>query len=99
MYDIRYAEGVADDLADLRALERSQILDRIDEQLRRQPAEPTRNKKVLPALTPPWEHVPPVWKLRIGEYRLFYDVDEKDCTVTIRAIRHKPPGTTTEEIL
>jgi mRNA-degrading endonuclease RelE of RelBE toxin-antitoxin system len=99
MYDIRYAEEIADDLADLRAFERAQILDRVEEQLRYQPGQSTRNKKELPSLTPPWEHVPPVWELRIGEYRVFYDIDDKENTVTIRAIRHKPPGRTTEEIL
>jgi mRNA-degrading endonuclease RelE of RelBE toxin-antitoxin system len=50
-------------------------------------------------LVPPWEHVEPVWELRIGEYRVFYDVNEEDLTVAIRAIRHKPPHKTTEEIL
>jgi mRNA-degrading endonuclease RelE of RelBE toxin-antitoxin system len=99
VYDIRYAEGVADDLADLRSFDRTRILDRIEEQLKHQPDQPTRNRKELPTLTPPWEHVPPVWELRIGEHRVFYDIDEKDRTVTIRAIRHKPPNKTTEEIL
>lgn len=50
-------------------------------------------------LAPPWEHVEPVWELRIGEYRVFYDVDQAGATVAIRAIRHKPPHKTTEEIL
>ena len=27
-------------------------------------------------LAPPWEHVPPVWELRVDEYRVFYDVAE-----------------------
>jgi mRNA-degrading endonuclease RelE of RelBE toxin-antitoxin system len=37
--------------------------------------------------------------VRIGEYRVFYDVDEETSTVTIRAVRSKPPHKTTEEIL
>lgn len=41
----------------------------------------------------------PVWELRVGEYRVFYDVDEATAIVYIRAIRHKPPHKTTEEIL
>ena len=98
MFTIEYAESVAKDLAGLRAFEREQILDRIEEQLRNQPTQPTRNKKVLRGLTPPWEHVQPVWQLRVGEYRVFYDVDETALQVTIRAIRHKPPHKTTEEI-
>ena len=41
----------------------------------------------------------PVWELRVGEYRVFYDVDDTEHVVTVRAIRHKPPHATTEEIL
>ena len=99
MYEIEYVEGVADDLADLRAYERAHILDSIEKQLKYEPTRQTRNKKILVGLVPPWEHVEPVWELRIGEYRVFYDVDGETSTVTIRAIRHKPPHKTTEEIL
>ncbi len=99
MYNIEYVEGVADDLASLHVFERKRILDRIEEQLTHQPTQKTRNKKELPTLSPPWEHVEPVWELRVGQYRVFYDVDGDERTVTIRAIRHKPPHKTTEEIL
>ena len=54
---------------------------------------------VLVGLVPPWQHEPPVWELRVDEYRVFYDVDQEGSRVTVRAIRHKPPHTTTEEIL
>lgn len=43
--------------------------------------------------------VEPVWELRVGEYRVFYDVNEGTSVVMIRAIRHKPPHKTTEEAL
>ncbi len=99
MYQIEYAEGVADDLADLRAFERMRILDGIEKQLQHEPTHPTRNKKILMGLIPPWEHVEPVWQLRIGDYRVFYDVDEQTAVVMIRAIRHKPPSKRTEDIL
>jgi mRNA-degrading endonuclease RelE of RelBE toxin-antitoxin system len=98
-YTIEYAEGVEDDLAGLRASERKQVLDSIDKQLMYEPTRETRNRKMLPGLIPPWEHVEPIWELRIGEYRVFYDVDEANGTVTIRAVRHKPSHKTTEEIL
>ena len=42
---------------------------------------------------------PTVWELRIGEFRVFYDVNEETALVTVRAIRQKPPHKTTEEIL
>jgi mRNA interferase RelE/StbE len=99
MYEIRYAEDVADDLKRLRPAQRTRILDRIEAQLTHQPTEQTRNRKILVGLVPPWEHEEPVWQLRIGEFRVFYDVDDAEAIVVIRAIRHKPPHKTTEEIL
>lgn len=98
-YDIRYAEGIADDLASLRAYERARVLDVIEKELIRAPNLQTRNRKILVGLIPPWQHIPPVWQLRIGEHRVFYDVDEASHTVIVRAIRHKAPHRTTEEIL
>ncbi|MGH7128430.1 MAG: type II toxin-antitoxin system RelE family toxin, partial [Planctomycetaceae bacterium] len=99
MYAIGYAEGVAADLEDLRAYDRSRILDEIDIQLQHQPTQETRHKKVLVGLVPPWEHVEPLWQLRVGEYRVFYDVNDAELVVIVRAIRHKPPHKATEDIL
>lgn len=99
MYSIEYAKSVADDLDALRAFDRTRLLDRIDRQLTSEPARQTRNQKVVVGLEPPWEHEEPLWQLRIDEFRVFYDVDEPRKRVIVRAIRRKPPHTTTEEIL
>jgi mRNA-degrading endonuclease RelE of RelBE toxin-antitoxin system len=99
VYKISYSSAVVDDLKSLGAPERSKILDKIEVQLTHQPTRETRNRKILMGLVPPWEHVPPVWELRIGKYRVFYDTDEKAKHVTIRAVRHKPAHKTIEEIL
>jgi mRNA-degrading endonuclease RelE of RelBE toxin-antitoxin system len=99
VFNISYAEGVAKDLANIRAFERKQLLDQIEQQLSHEPTRETRNRKILRGLTPPWEHVKPVWELRVNEYRVFYDVDEAGGQVIVRAVRRKPPHKTTEEIL
>jgi mRNA-degrading endonuclease RelE of RelBE toxin-antitoxin system len=99
MYGIRFSEGVAADLRRVKGSQRTQILDEIKVQLRHEPNRRTRNRKILVGLVPPWEHVEPVWELRMGEYRVFYDVNEEDLTVAVRTIRHKPPHKETEEIL
>ena|ERR1017187_2355274 len=99
MFIIEFSESVALDLADLRAFDRKQILDQIDSHLTHEPTRQTRNKKQLRALIPPWEHVGPVWELRVGEFRVFYEVEEEVSRALIRAIRHKPPHKTIEEIL
>jgi mRNA-degrading endonuclease RelE of RelBE toxin-antitoxin system len=99
MFTIVFAESVADDLKSLRAYERNLVLDTIDEQLTHEPLRHTRNKKELQGLVPPWEYVPPVWELRISEFRVFYDVDAEISVVTVRAVRCKPASSTTEDIV
>jgi len=99
VYKITYSNAVADDLKSFAAPERSQILDEIEVQLAHEPNRETRNRKILVGLVPPWEHVPPVWELRINEYRVFYDIDDKAKHVMVRAVRQKPPHKTTEDIL
>jgi len=99
MFTIEYSEMAANHLAELRAFDRKQILGQIDSQLIHQPTAETRNRKKLIGLRPPWKHVEPVWELRVGDYRVFYDVNEQAAWVIIRAVRRKPPHKTTEEIL
>jgi mRNA-degrading endonuclease RelE of RelBE toxin-antitoxin system len=38
---------------------------------------------------PPWDQVRPVWELKVGEYRVFYDVDEGRALVIVQAVRRK----------
>ena len=88
-----------EDLAGLSPYYGRQILDAIERQLAGQPTVETRNRKPLVGLAPPFEAEPPVWELRVGEHRVFYDVSEDEKKVRVRAVRHKPPHKTTEEIL
>ena len=99
VYDIRLAESVEEDLGKIPVFYRNQILDAIEDQLAYTPDSPTKHRKLLANLIPPWEAVPPVWELRIGEYRVFYDVSEEQSTVYVRAVRRKPRGKRTEDIL
>ena len=99
MYAIEVAEDAQAELGDLRAFERVRIVAAIRAQLSHEPVRPARNRKLLRGLQPPWQHLEPVWELRVGEYRVFYDVHEALKLVMVRAVRRKPPHTTTEEIL
>jgi mRNA-degrading endonuclease RelE of RelBE toxin-antitoxin system len=99
MFSLEYTEGALDDLKRLRASDRKRVIARIDEQLVHTPTQETRNRKVIAGLKPPWDHEEPVWELRTGQLRVFYDVNEADQRVVIRAIREKPPHRTTEEVL
>ncbi|HVE87688.1 MAG TPA: type II toxin-antitoxin system RelE/ParE family toxin [Myxococcales bacterium] len=98
MYRILYEELAEEDLRAFRAFEARRILDEVDAQLTREPMKPTHRRKRLEGLVPPWDSVRPVWQLRVGEFRVFYDVDERRREVIVRAVRRK--GTrSTEEIL
>ena len=99
VYEIRFAAAVVRDLNALRAADRRMIMDRIQRRLRHEPTRRTKHVKQLRKLVPPFEHVPPIWQLRIGDHRAFYDVDEAKRFVFVRAVRRKPPHATTEEIL
>ena len=99
VYELRFAVSVVHDLKKLRARERRRILDEIERKSPHEPTRPTKHLKQLRRLVPPFEAVPPIWQLRVGDYRVFYDVAEEDRKVFVRAVRRKPPHLTTEEIL
>ena len=99
MYEIRFAAGVEQDLRRLKAYDRGRILDAIVEQLPYQATTPSRHRKLLVNLVPPWAADPPIWELRVGAYRVFYDVASKEGVVYVRAIRLKRAGKRTEDIL
>jgi mRNA-degrading endonuclease RelE of RelBE toxin-antitoxin system len=99
VFEIRFAEGVEEDLRNIRIYYRNQILDAIEEQLAREPETRTKNRKLLENLIPPWQTVAPIWELRVGEYRVFYDVSAAESVVYVRAVRRKRRGTKTEDIL
>lgn len=87
------------ELKAIRIFHRRQIVQAIEDLLTHQPAVETRNRKLLGAPTTSFDSEPPIWELRVGAYRVFYDVDEVAAIVSVRAVREKPPHTTTEEIL
>jgi mRNA-degrading endonuclease RelE of RelBE toxin-antitoxin system len=99
VFEIRFAESVEGELRRIPVYYRNQIFDSIDEQLIHEPATPTRNRKRLENLTPPWHTVEPIWELRVSEYRVFYDVSLTESIVYVRAVRKKPRATRTEDIL
>jgi mRNA-degrading endonuclease RelE of RelBE toxin-antitoxin system len=98
-YAIEVTDLAVEELRQLRAFDRRPILDAIHHQLTCEPTVITRNRKRLEPLVPNFEAVPPIWELRVGDYRIFYDVDEDEKIVYIRAVRYKEPGQTTEDIV
>lgn len=80
-YRIEYSPDAEDHLRALTARQQATVLDKVDEQLIHQPAVETRNRKpTRPNPLAPWE-------LRIGELRVYYDIeDAPNPVVYIRAI-------------
>ena len=86
-------------MRELRAHDGQTILDAIETQLTHAPNVATEKRKLLHNLLPPFEAIPPIWQLRVGAFRVFYDVQEEEHRVYVRAIRRKPAHRNTEEIL
>jgi mRNA-degrading endonuclease RelE of RelBE toxin-antitoxin system len=94
MFEVIVEETAGEDLDELRTFDRRVIEGALDEQLSNDPLVPTRNRKPLDSFVPEWEHVQPIWQLRVGDFRVFYDVDETAQTVHVRRILSKGTRTT-----
>jgi mRNA-degrading endonuclease RelE of RelBE toxin-antitoxin system len=80
MFEIEFTPEAEQDLKWFRKNEQNVILDGIEAQLRYEPTVETRNRKQLrPNKTAEWE-------LRVGKFRVFYDVDDQMHIVSLEAI-------------
>ena len=83
MFRIEFTPETVADLRSLRRYDQEQIVGGIERQLPQQATEPSRNRKRLrPNRLAEWE-------LRIGDFRVFYDVDLEKTLVKIEAIGYK----------
>lgn len=82
-YDFVLSQTAIAALDSLRKFDQRRIRDALVEQLGHQPLTETRNRKKLR------DNGPAQWELRIGQYRVFYDVDEEDDLVRVIAIGYK----------
>jgi mRNA-degrading endonuclease RelE of RelBE toxin-antitoxin system len=98
VYKIEYSARALEDLAAIPLFHRKRIMDAVARDLSWEPLVPTRNRKPLAAVCLGFEHEPPVWELRVGDWRVFYDVEVSTQTVFVRAVRQKG-RLTTEEVV
>ncbi len=82
-YHIEVTEEAQADLRYYRAFERKIITSEIRVQLSDQPLSETKNRKPLR------ENPIATWELRVGRFRIFYDVDRATQTVAIVSVGHK----------
>jgi len=83
MFTLDITEDAIEDVQVFRKHERQRIFDGIEAQLSRQPDVETRNRKLLRP-NPLAE-----WELRLDPFRVFYNVDVANQSVTILAIGKK----------
>ncbi|HEY9610906.1 type II toxin-antitoxin system RelE/ParE family toxin [Allocoleopsis sp.] len=79
-YRIAFSRNSLSHLRVFTAREQKIIASAVTEQLSNEPTIPTKNRKEMrPNLIA-------VWELRIGDFRVYYDVDEEESIVDIRAV-------------
>jgi mRNA-degrading endonuclease RelE of RelBE toxin-antitoxin system len=79
-YQIVYSPEAVSHLEALPKSSQVLVLDQVDIQLVHQPTLPTRKRKLLrPNPIAPWE-------LRLGDVRVFYEVQEQPETVIVKAV-------------
>ncbi|MFN8460071.1 MAG: addiction module toxin RelE [Anaerolineae bacterium] len=83
MYEIEFTPEAFEDLKPFRKFEQNEIIDGIDTQLKHEPTIETRQRKQLrPNDIAEWE-------LRLGKFRVFYNVEEEMLMVSIEAVGFK----------
>lgn len=87
LYNIEVTEEAKADLSYYAVAERKIVVSHLRLQLEDQPATETRNRKKLR------DNPIAAWELRIGKFRIFYEVDYPARVVTIVVVGHKEHNT------
>ena len=82
-FHVEFSRRARDNLKGFRKRDQQIIVDAIVAQLSHQPGQPTRQRKKLEDndLAP--------WELRVGDFRVFYDIERENVVVIIVAIGKK----------
>jgi mRNA-degrading endonuclease RelE of RelBE toxin-antitoxin system len=99
-YRIEFSPVTDRELKNFAVFEQRRVTDAIRQHLLQTPNVETRNRKCLGfEVTANFEFVPPLWELRVGGIRVFYEIDDAAGIVYIDAVRRKPPDRTTDKVL
>jgi mRNA-degrading endonuclease RelE of RelBE toxin-antitoxin system len=88
-YEIRYSTEAAEDIGALRAFDRSKIRASITEHLSHVPTRASRSR--IKRMTQPF------WcqfRLRVGDFRVYYDVEDQTENVIVLRVIRKGSGVT-----
>jgi mRNA-degrading endonuclease RelE of RelBE toxin-antitoxin system len=97
VYDIRLGEDAQNDLRRLPVHVQRRIVAAMNAELKHHPTSHQPPRKLLaPDLDSGIVTSAPVWQLRVGDYRIFYDVDEVRRVVMAQRVARKGRKTTRE---
>ena len=83
MFDLAITASARDDIRFFKVFEQRRILDAIEQRVPYEPVTPTQHRKMLRP------NNLAQWALRIGRYRIFYDVEDDPVIVRIKAVGWK----------
>lgn len=83
MFALDITASARDDIRFFKAFEQRRILDAIEQRLTYEPVTPTQHRKMLRP------NNLGQWALRLGKYRIFYDVEADPMIVRVKAIGWK----------
>lgn len=83
MYQLEFTPEALEDLKWFRKFDQEEFADGIEDQLSYEPTTKTRNRKELRP------NDVAAWELRLGKFRVFYNVEQETLTVSIEAIGFK----------
>lgn len=82
-FEIQFSPHAREHVKKLRKRDQQIVLEAISVSLKHQPDKQTRNRKLLE------ENLLAPWELRIGDFRVFYDVNQAENLVLIVAVGKK----------
>jgi mRNA interferase RelE/StbE len=91
-YTIQYAENAVADIKALRAYDQRIVVSGIETHLRHEPRKESRSR-IKAMLQPFWSQ----FRLRLEDFRVYYDVVEEGRTVYILRVLQKTTATTPEK--
>ena len=91
-YQIRYSREAVEDIRSLRAFDQRRVFDRILQHLLFAPARTSRSR--IKRMSQPFLSQ---FRLRVDDFRVYYDVDETDRTVQVLRVLLKGAGQTPTE--
>lgn len=91
-YDIHYADVASEDIRNLRKSDQRKVLDGVDLHLAHEPKR-TSKSRIKAMRQPFWSQ----YRLRIEDFRVYYDVDDDAMVVSVLGVLQKSTQTTSEE--